>query len=121
VRFLVDMPLSMTLAQWLVAVGHDAIHASAIGLTRAADSEIMARAAADDRIVITADLDYPRLLALGAADRPAVILFRNGDWSESQVIERLKIALAIVPEAELSSSLVVIERARIRRRALPLR
>ena len=119
-RFLVDMPLSTSLAQWLVTLGHDAVHASTIGLARAADTEIVARAAADGRIVITADLDYPRLLALSATDRPAVILFRSGDWSESQVIERLRTALAIIPEIELSTSLIVIEKTRIRRRALPL-
>jgi len=79
----------------------------------------MARAAADGRIIITADLDYPRLLALSAADSPAVILFRNGDWSETEAIERLTTALAIVPENQLSTSLVVIEKTRIRRRALP--
>jgi predicted nuclease of predicted toxin-antitoxin system len=121
VKFLVDMPLSPALARWLVGQGHDAVHASAIGLARAPDTEIIARARDDERIVITADLDYPRLLALSTADRPAVILFRGGDWSESETVERVEAVLAIVPESDLASSLVVIERARIRRRRLPLR
>jgi predicted nuclease of predicted toxin-antitoxin system len=114
------MPLSPTLAQWLMSQGHDAIHAAAIGLARAPDTDIIALARRDDRIVITADLDYPRLLALSAAESPAVILFRGGDWKESQTIDRLLAAMAIIPEDELSRSLVVIEKSRIRRRALPL-
>ena len=115
------MPLSPALAQWLLSQGHDAIHATNVDLARAPDTEIMARAKHDDRIVVTADLDYPRILALSTADRPAVILFRGGDWSESESVARLRVLLAIVPENELTSSLVVVEKARIRRRMLPLR
>jgi predicted nuclease of predicted toxin-antitoxin system len=121
VRFLVDMPLSPGLAQWLRDQGHDAVHASAVGLARAPDTDILAKAAAEDRIVVTADLDYPRLLAMSTADRPAIMLFRGGDWSETLAIQRLQAALAAIDQTDLSTSLVVIEHARIRRRALPLR
>lgn len=119
-KFLVDMPLSPALAQWLRGQGHDAVHASGLGLARAPDAEIIARAKQDDRIVITADLDYPRLLALSTAESPAVILFRGGEWRESQTIDRLSVAMALIPEHALSRSLVVVEKARIRRRDLPL-
>jgi predicted nuclease of predicted toxin-antitoxin system len=78
------------------------------------------RAERDNRIIIAADLDYPRLLALSAGDSPAVILFRGGDWTENETTGRLAAALALIPEDELSRSLVVIEKARIRRCALPL-
>ena len=67
------MPLSPVLAQWLVGQGHDAVHASALKLATAPDTIIMAHAKQDGRIVVTADLDYPRLLALNAADGPAVL------------------------------------------------
>jgi predicted nuclease of predicted toxin-antitoxin system len=51
VKFLVDMPLSPSLAHKLVAGGHDAVHASALGLDRAADAEILTRALQDARTV----------------------------------------------------------------------
>jgi predicted nuclease of predicted toxin-antitoxin system len=57
VKFLVDMPLSPALAVWLVDLGHDAVHATALGLHRATDSDIVARAKRESRTVITADLD----------------------------------------------------------------
>jgi predicted nuclease of predicted toxin-antitoxin system len=120
VRFLIDMPLSPALAQWLIGQGHDAVHAAALNLARAPDTAVMAQAESESRIIITADLDYPRLLALSAADSPAVILFRGGDWNESDVTSRLSTALSIIPAGELTRSLVVIEKTRIRRRALPL-
>jgi hypothetical protein len=62
VKFLVDMPLSPTLARWLVDEGHDAVHASDIGMERTPDAEIIDCAKREGRTVITADLDYRRLL-----------------------------------------------------------
>jgi hypothetical protein len=67
------MPLSPMLVQWLSENGHDALHAAAIGLHRAPDTEIMSHAKDEGRIVVTADLDYPRLLALSAAIEPSLI------------------------------------------------
>jgi len=59
VKFFVDMPLSITLARWLVAQGHDTVHAAEVGLNRSTDEEIIARAKHNGGTVITADLDYP--------------------------------------------------------------
>ncbi|MEO8605505.1 MAG: DUF5615 family PIN-like protein [bacterium] len=119
-RFLVDMALPPQLATWLGERGHDAVHAAALGLERAPDCDIIARARIDDRIVLTADLDYPRLLVLARAERPGLILFRGGQYTDTQLRERLARAMAAVPHAELPTSLVVIEPWRVRRRWLPI-
>jgi len=120
VNFLVDMPLSPTLAQWLKAQGHDAVHASHMGLDRASDVEIMARAVQESRTIITADLDYPRLLAVARATGPSLILFRGGDWSDAEIITRISDVLAGVSETEIAHSILVVERGRVRRRRLPI-
>jgi len=78
VKFLVDMPLSPALARWLIDEGHNAVHASDIGMAKAADAEILSRARQEARTVITADLDYARVLALARAGVPSLILFRGG-------------------------------------------
>ncbi len=87
-RFLIDMPLSPALAAWLRNKGHDALHATEAGLHQAPDELILDRAQIDGRVVITADLDYPRLLALTGSQGPGLILFRGGDYSEQDCIER---------------------------------
>jgi len=69
-RFLIDMPLSPTLAPWLRQQGHDALHAAEVGLHRAPDGAILERARSEGRVVLTADLDYPRLLTLTQAQGP---------------------------------------------------
>jgi predicted nuclease of predicted toxin-antitoxin system len=119
-RFLVDMPLSPALARWLVDEGHDAVHAFDLGLASAEDSAIIDRARRDQRTIVTADLDYPRLLALSAAAEPSLILFRGGDWSEQAVTDRLREVLATVATEGLDRCILVIDRGRVRRRSLPV-
>jgi len=45
-------------------------------MASAADTEIIVRAKQEHSIIITADLDFPRLIALAGEGTPAVILFR---------------------------------------------
>jgi predicted nuclease of predicted toxin-antitoxin system len=119
-KFLIDMPLSPDLASWLRVNGHDAVHAGEIGMHQAPDTAIVARAKLEDRTVITADLDYPQLLAMSRAIEPSVILFRDGNWSDQDVIARMGDVFAALGESEIAQSIVVVERDRIRRRRLPL-
>ena len=119
-KFLVDMPLSPGVAAWLVQRGHEAAHASEIGLASAADHEILSRARSEARVVITADLDYPRLLALGGEQAPGLVLFRGGNWSEQDCIEHLARVLKVIPASDMVTSIIVVEQRRIRRRRLPV-
>ena len=65
----------------LQAYGHEGVHAYQIGKDRAPDSELLEMARRESRIIITADLDFPRLLALSMAEGPGLILFRGGNYS----------------------------------------
>jgi predicted nuclease of predicted toxin-antitoxin system len=120
VRFLIDMQLSPALANWLQEKGNDARHVYAVGLGRASDEEILKLARDENRIVITADLDYPRLLALTSASGPGLVLFRGGDFSEKQIIDLMNRVFNAIPEKEFNTSLIVVDRKKIRRRRLPL-
>jgi predicted nuclease of predicted toxin-antitoxin system len=114
------MPLSPALSRWLEGRGHDAAHAALVGLNRATDQDIMTWVVGDGRITITADLDYPRLLALSGANGPSLMLFRGGDWSDAEIINRMAEILAELSETDLRHSILVVERDRIRRRRLPI-
>lgn len=119
-KFLVDMPLSPALAAWLKTEGYDATHAAELGLGRAPDTDILARAKLDAWTVVTADLDYPRLLALTRASDPSVILFRGGAWSDADVIARMGELLGALTAPTIEHSIIVVDRRRIRRRNLPI-
>jgi predicted nuclease of predicted toxin-antitoxin system len=114
VKFLIDMPLSPTLAAWLTNQRHDGVRGVDLGLHRAADTEINPRAKLDAHTVVTADLDYPRLLALAQATEPSLILFSRGDWSEADVIARLSDLHAGLSEADIAQSILVVDRDRMR-------
>ena|SRR3990167_5354805 len=115
------MPLSPGLAKWLAQQGHDAVHASQAGLGQATDTVILEHARNNGLVVITADLDYPRLLALAQAEGPGLILFRGGNYSEKDAVARMRRMLDLVRNEELTTSVVVIEKSRIRRIRLPFK
>ena len=114
------MPLSPELAQWLRGEGHDAVHASDLSMYRTPDSEILLLATCDGRVVVTADLDFPRLLAELGSTGPGLILLRGGNYSEAESQDCVRRVLMSVAHAELPASVVVVDRERIRRRRLPV-
>ena len=91
-----------------------------LGLPSETDTEIIARAKPDLRTVVTADLDYPRLLALAQATEPSLILFRRGDWSEADVIARLSDLHAGLSVADIAQTILVVDRDRMRRGRLSI-
>lgn len=78
-RFLVDANLSPRLAELLRSNGHDAIAVRDVGLGDASDDEILDRAAAEDRVVVSHDTDFSTLLAFRRLSRPSFILIRSSD------------------------------------------
>jgi predicted nuclease of predicted toxin-antitoxin system len=54
-------------------------------MQRAPDSEVVARAQSDSSIVLTFDLDFGDVLALGVLDKPSAIVFRLADERPASV------------------------------------
>ncbi len=120
-KFIVDQPVSPLLAERLRDGGHDAFHLRERGLSRSRDDDIFAVAVAENRIIVTADLDFSRILALSGRDGPGLILFRAGDISDQQMLSLLEAVLERIPADRLSRSVVVVDGRRMRIAPLPLR
>lgn len=81
-------------------------------MQRAPDPEVVERARADSSVVLTFDLDFGEVLALGVLDKPSVIIFRLADERSDSVNQRLAAVLA-EHSAELDSrALILVEDTR---------
>ena len=119
-RFLADAGISPKTIDFLKGLGHDAMHVREIGLERAGDHEIVQRAAAEARVVLTFDLDFGDIIALGVLDKPSVILFRLVDERADFVNRCLKTVLDEQSDGLESGALILVEAARYRIRRLPI-
>lgn len=114
------MGIALSTVQALRRHGHDASHLSEEGLERLPDSAILAKAAQEGRVVITCDLDFADLLALGAHTLPSVILLRLANQTPIAVIPKLLQVLAECDRSLVAGAIVTVEEARYRVRHLPI-
>ena len=119
-KFLADMGISPRAVEYLRTVGHDAVHLHELGLDRMADSEILAKARAESRVVITHDLDFGDLLAASQAVLPSVVIFRLPDMRPGSVIRHLDAILAQHLQALESGVILSVSERRLRLRRLPI-
>lgn len=84
------------------------------------DSAIFSLAVAEARILVTADLDFARIIALSGLDGPGLILFRAGNVTDLQMLDLLRRVLAETTPATLPRSVVVVDEHSIRIASLPI-
>jgi predicted nuclease of predicted toxin-antitoxin system len=123
VRLLIDANLSPRVAASLASAGFDAIHVVNVGLLTAADEAILAYAAANELVIVSADTDFGELLAVSRGSvRPSVVLLRSADrLTPDQQAALLVANLPAVADQLKAGALVSIARGRMRLRSLPVR
>jgi predicted nuclease of predicted toxin-antitoxin system len=120
VRFLADAGISPKTVGFLLETGHEAVHVSTIGMQSAEDRALIARALADAAVILTFDLDFGDILALGVLDRPSVVIFRLSDERADSVNRRLAAVLAERFADLDAGALILVEDSRYRIRRLPI-
>jgi len=120
-RLLLDANLSPRLLSPLRQSGHDVVHVAEMDMLTALDTEILQIAEKDQRVVVTADTDFPMMLALHRASSPSVVLLRGVSQLPANVHADLIVAnLPSVATALEAGAIVTITPSRVRVRDLPI-
>lgn len=121
-RFLVDQSISSWVAEQLTQDGHDAIHVKSIGLRDASDDVILDHALKDNRIILSVDTDFGKLVSTMMLPAPSVILFRRDSTnSPPKQVQLLRANLPAIERQLAEGALATFTGYSIRIRSLPIR
>lgn len=119
-RALLDQGLPRSAVELLRDGGWDVAHVGDLGLSSATDEAILARAAEDDRIVVTLDADFHRLLAVSGARRPSAVRVREEGLTAEPLAALLLQAVGQVKEALDAGAVITVTARSVRVRRLPI-
>ncbi len=115
------MGVAMRIVEWLREKGHDVIHLRDEGLQRLPNGEIFKKAAMENRIILTFDLDFGEIAALSGSQLVSVILFRLRNTHTFHVWKRLEQVLMVSSDALKEGAIIIVEETRHRIRKLPIK
>jgi len=114
-RFLANENFPLASVRRLRRAGHDAV-AIMESSPGARDSDVLDKASAEERTILTFDRDYGELIFRhSSAKKPAVIYFRFIPGSPEEPAEQL-LRLLMIGDIALSGMFTVVERDRMRQR-----
>jgi len=120
-RFIADMNISPLTVDALAADGVDIVRVPSLLPVNASDEKILGLAREQGRVVITQDMDFSALLALGGYNQPSLVTLRLLNTDPDAVTERLRQVLPQVESALRRGCAVTIEDHAVRVRQLPIR
>jgi predicted nuclease of predicted toxin-antitoxin system len=120
VKLLLDQGLPRGAVGELGRRGHDVQHVGEIGMAGATDAEIVERARAEGRTIVTLDADFHALVALSNAATPSVVRLRI-EGLRSLELARIVNDVVALCEADLrAGAMVTVDERGVRVRGLPL-
>jgi predicted nuclease of predicted toxin-antitoxin system len=114
VRFLTDQDIYQITLEWLKSEGHDVATARELNLHRASDKDLLNKAVAEDRRVVTRDKDFGALVFLRKKLSPGVIILQTTPNTIADVHVEFKRLVREHDEEELRRSFCVVEAHRYR-------
>ena len=86
-RLVLDQGVPRDAAILLRGLGYECLHVGEIGMSKAADEEILTCLAGKSAVVVTLDADFHTILAVSGASGPSVIRMRLQGLGASEVAE----------------------------------
>lgn len=119
-RIVADVHISPITVQHLNELGHDAVRANAVLPGDAPDHDIVAWAAANERVVVTQDLGFGSIVALSGATLPSIITLRLSDSRVETVNRVLETVLPRLERSVTTGAVITVGDERVRIRQLPV-
>jgi predicted nuclease of predicted toxin-antitoxin system len=116
-RVLCDANIGSRLATLLTDAGHDVIRSIHVLRHDSPDSEVLAQAVSDARILVTCDADFGELVFLRGAQPPPAIIFVR--FEPEEVEEIAPRVLAVLGWPNLAGHMAVIGQSSDRLTAFP--
>ena len=119
-KLLLDQGTPRSATTILRRAGFDAVHTGETGLAEAEDSEIIRRAADENRIIVTLDADFHAHLALTQSQKPSVIRIRIEGLRAEEFSTLLQNVLRHCTDDLEAGAMISVNDFQIRVRRLPV-
>lgn len=103
-----DQMLRLDVAEALRREGHDVVRAAEVGQARADDREILQKAIAGNRILVTLDEHFGDWVILPLSKHPGVIRLKVNPATSQNVMKLLLPFLRLHSSAEFTNHLVIL-------------
>jgi predicted nuclease of predicted toxin-antitoxin system len=114
------MNISPLTIRELKKVGWDIVRVSDVLGESAKDTEVLLFARQHDMVVITQDLDFSALLAIGGHSKPTVITLRLEEPHPLFVGRRLMEVVAVMAKKIQEGAIISVDETSVRYRVLPI-
>jgi predicted nuclease of predicted toxin-antitoxin system len=120
-KFIIDNALSPLFSKELIKIGYDSVHVRDYQMQNSIDEEIFERAFQEDRVIITADMDFGTIHSNLNQNKPSIIIFRrNQTFLPKDLIKILLENINQIIEPLDIGAIVIFDKNRIRVRYLPI-
>jgi predicted nuclease of predicted toxin-antitoxin system len=121
IRLIADVHISPLTVAALKVQGYDIVRTTDLLPATAADAEILELARVQGRVILTQDLDFSMLVALGNYGLPSLITLRLSSVKPDLVTQKLLHVLPTVETELTEGAAVTINDDSVRIRKLPIR
>jgi predicted nuclease of predicted toxin-antitoxin system len=119
--FLADMGVSLKTTKWLRETGYDSVHLREQDLHRLVDEFIIKKAREENRVILTFDLDFAKLMAVSNEKLPSLIIFRLENQKSFNQILKLESIIDQCTLSLLNGAIISVDETGYRVRYLPIK
>ena len=113
-RFKLDENLPVQLKGLFTQAGHDAVTVLDEGIGGATDSEVATVCRAEERVLVTQDVDFADMRKYPPGEYPGMVVFRLTSQIREDLLAAGAILIETLDRSPLRGRLWIVERSRVR-------